>query len=242
MSRLIFLDTETTGLKPQENRLIEIGCVEVIDRESTGQHYHTYLNPKQPVSAGAFSVHGLSNEFLNDKPLFHDVVHDFLAFIQSAEVIIHNAPFDTGFINMELKRLEKNHKTLEKYCTITDSLAEARKKHRGQKNTLDALCDRYHVNRNERTFHGALLDAQLLSDMYLNMTGGQVSFILDEAQEEPVFTQKNCFNTSEKRQVTPVLYAKETELEQHQAMLSRIETRSGKPSLWTTLHNTQDTQ
>ncbi len=235
MSRLVFLDTETTGLKPDNDRLIEIGCVEVIDRALTGQQYHTYINPKQTVNAGAFAVHGLSNEFLLDKPVFSDVAADFLAFIDQAEVIIHNAPFDTGFINMELSRLSKHYKPLNHYCTITDSLSEARQKHRGQKNTLDALCDRYQVNRQGRTFHGALLDAQLLADMYLKMTGGQTRMCLDEQGDERSFTEPKVFNASIQRISTPIIQATQEELKSHQDMLDRIKEQHGDSSLWTRL-------
>jgi DNA polymerase-3 subunit epsilon len=171
--RQIVLDTETTGIgHEQGHRIIEIGCIELYDRRLTGQHFHCYLNPERAVDDGAFKVHGLSNAFLADKPLFKQIKPSFIDFIRDAEVIIHNAAFDVGFINAELSRLRPISK-VEDFCSISDSLDIARRKHPGQRNSLDALCKRYHVDATDRVFHGALLDAQLLADVYLAMTSGQ---------------------------------------------------------------------
>jgi len=177
--RQIVLDTETTGLEPsQGHRIIEIGCVEIVNRRITESHYHQYIQPDREIDEGAFEVHGISNEFLADKPRFADIVEDFMAFINGAELIIHNAPFDVGFIDHELAKLEPVWGKVADQCTITDSLVMARQKHPGQKNNLDALCKRYEVNNAKRELHGALLDAELLAEVYLMMTGGQVTLSL----------------------------------------------------------------
>ena len=179
--RQIFLDTETTGLFPDKgHRIIEIGCVEMINRRLTGDIYHTYLNPERDIEAGAKNITGISEEFLLDKPRFSEIVSDFKCFIEGAELIIHNAPFDIGFIEHELALVKDPWQDLSEYCKIFDTLALAREKHPGQKNNLDALCKRYKVNNTKRTFHGALLDANILADVYLAMTGGQGSLSLDE--------------------------------------------------------------
>lgn len=181
-SKLIMLDTETTGLKPQDgHRIIEIGAVVVLNREVTDQHYHQYINPQYAVDEEALAVHGLSNEFLADKPLFERIVDEFLAFVEGAELVIHNAPFDVGFLNHELSLLGKQER-LEDICTITDSLDYARKKHPGAKNNLDALCKRYGIGNEHRTLHGALLDSEILAQVYLAMTGGQTKLNLSVSQ------------------------------------------------------------
>jgi len=175
-TRQIVLDTETTGLEPsQGHRIIEIGAVEIIGRRQTGNHYHQYLQPDRESDEAALSVHGITTEFLADKPRFADVVGEFLEYVKGAQLIIHNAPFDVGFINHELKRLGPQWGQIEDYCSILDSLVMAREKHPGQKNNLDALCRRYDINNAHRELHGALLDSEILADVYLAMTGGQVS-------------------------------------------------------------------
>jgi len=187
--RQIVLDTETTGLDlKQGNRIIEIGCVEIINRRITDNHYHQYIQPDRESEEGAFEVHGISTEFLADKPRFADIVEDFIAYVNGAELIIHNAPFDVGFIDHELSMLDPVWGKLSDHCSITDSLVMARKKHPGQKNNLDALCKRYDVNNAKRELHGALLDAELLADVYLHMTGGQEALILgghEDGQGQP---------------------------------------------------------
>ncbi|NNG14468.1 MAG: DNA polymerase III subunit epsilon [Gammaproteobacteria bacterium] len=180
--RQIVLDTETTGLDPRDgHRIIEIGCVELINRRLTGNDYHQYLQPDREIDPGAIEVHGITNEMLADKPRFAGIADDLLAYLKGAELIIHNAPFDVGFLNNEWKLLDSKATPLGKLCQITDSLAMARQKHPGQKNTLDALCKRYDVDNSQRELHGALLDAQILSDVYLAMTGGQGALSLDSS-------------------------------------------------------------
>jgi DNA polymerase-3 subunit epsilon len=177
--RQIVLDTETTGLETsQGHRIIEIGCVELINRKLTGQHYHQYINPQREIDQGAIEVHGITNEFLVDKPVFAQVAEDFLAFVEGAELIIHNAPFDVGFINSELEQLASAEDAIENRCAVIDTLRMARVRHPGQRNNLDALCQRYGVDNSQRDLHGALLDAEILADVYLAMTGGQTTFQL----------------------------------------------------------------
>ena len=177
--RQIVLDTETTGLEPASgHRIIEIGAVEMINRRRTENTFHQYLNPEREIEDGAYDVHGLSMEFLSGKPLFSDIARDFLDFVRDGELIIHNAPFDVAFLNAELQRLGPEWGRIEDYCEITDTLKIARELHPGQKNNLDALCNRYKVDNSTRDLHGALLDAGILLDVYLAMTGGQASLLL----------------------------------------------------------------
>src|SRR5690606_3445463 len=172
--RQIILDTETTGLEPAEgHRIIEIGCVEMVSRRLTGNNFHRYLQPDREIDSAAIEVHGITNEFLADKPRFSDVVQEFLAFVKGAELIIHNAAFDVGFINHELRKVNPALGKIEDHCTILDTLIMARKMHPGQRNSLDALCKRYEIDNSHRELHGALLDAEILGDVYLAMTGGQ---------------------------------------------------------------------
>lgn len=176
MLRQIFLDTETTGLRVEDgHRIIEIGCVEMIEREVSGRHWHYYLQPDRAIDEGAMRVHGISADFLKDKPRFSEVVDDFLAFVEDSELIIHNAPFDVKFIDSELARMSPRYPQIASYAKITDSLLMARKKHPGQKNSLDKLCERYRIDHQHRTFHGALKDALLLAEVYRAMTGGQIA-------------------------------------------------------------------
>ena len=177
--RQIVLDTETTGIGHETgHRIIEIGCVELVNRQLTGRTFHTYLNPQRAVDEGAFRVHGISDHFLQDKPLFASIVSDFLHFIDDTELVIHNAVFDVGFLNAELRRMA-HPKLIETHCSVLDTLQLARKKHPGQRNSLDALCKRYDVDNAHRQLHGALLDAHLLAHLYLAMTGGQTDLFGD---------------------------------------------------------------
>jgi len=180
--RQIFLDTETTGLDPnQGHRVIEIAAVEMSNRQLTKNHYHTYLNPRRDIDQAAQDVHGITSDFLKDKPLFKDIASEFLNFIKGSEIIIHNAPFDVGFLNMELGKISFDK--LEVYSgSIFDSLRLAKEIRPGQRNNLDALCRAYSVDNTSRSFHGALLDAQLLGDVYIAMTRGQEAFSIDFAQ------------------------------------------------------------
>ncbi|MBS8239071.1 DNA polymerase III subunit epsilon [Marinobacter lipolyticus] len=182
--RQIVLDTETTGIDPNEgHRIIEIGCVEMVERQLTGRNYHVYINPEREVEAEAITVHGITNEFLADKPVFSEIADEFFEFIKGAELVIHNAAFDIGFMDSEFARLKPVRKTAD-HCGVVDSLAIARKKHPGQKNNLDALCKRYGVDNSNRELHGALLDAEILADVYLLLTGGQTALSLDAGSEE----------------------------------------------------------
>ncbi len=181
--RQIVLDTETTGLETsQGHRIIEIGCVEIIERRVTDNHWHHYINPEREVDAGAYEVHGISNEFLQDKPLFADLADSFLKYIKGAELIIHNAAFDVGFLDYELNLLNSGLPSVESVSRVLDTLVMARQKHPGQKNNLDALCKRYDIDNSHRSVHGALLDARILADVYLFMTGGQTALGLDQIE------------------------------------------------------------
>ena len=181
--RQIVLDTETTGLEvSQGHRIIEIGCIELVNRRVTGNHWHYYVNPDRAVDSGAFEVHGISGEFLQDKPRFSELAEEFHSYVVGAELVIHNAPFDVGFLNNEFALLESPLAPLEENCGILDTLLLARQKHPGQKNNLDALCKRYGIDNSNRSLHGALLDARILADVYLAMTGGQTSLGLDAEQ------------------------------------------------------------
>lgn len=183
MQRQIVLDTETTGLEPaQGHRVIEVGCVEMINRRLTGNNFHCYLNPDREIDAGAIEVHGITNEFLINKPRFNEIAEELLAFLTDSELIIHNAAFDIGFLNHEYRLLNENASPVTDYCSVLDSLALARKLHPGQKNNLDALCKRYFIDNTQRTLHGALLDAEILADVYLAMTGGQTDIKLEFEQ------------------------------------------------------------
>lgn len=180
--RQIVMDTETTGIDPsQGHRIVEIGCVEMIDRKVTGNTFHVYINPERMMDDEVIQVHGITNEFVQDKPLFGEVAQDFLDFIKGSEMIAHNASFDTNFLDHELKWLDPSLGKVEDYCKVIDSLAMARAKHPGQKNNLDALCKRYFIDNSARTFHGALLDSEILAEVYLAMTGGQTSLSLGGA-------------------------------------------------------------
>ncbi len=182
--RQIVLDTETTGIDPSEgHRIIEIGCVELMERQLTGRNYHVYVNPEREIDAEAITIHGITNEFLNDKPKFADVADDFFEFIKGAELVIHNAAFDIGFMDAEFARITPVIKTRD-HCGVVDSLAIARKKHPGQKNNLDALCKRYGVDNSNRELHGALLDAEILAEVYLLLTGGQTALFQSTGSED----------------------------------------------------------
>ena len=231
----IVLDTETTGLEPsQGHRIIEIGCVELVDRKLTGKHYHQYIQPEREIDQGALEVHGISNEFLADKPVFSHIVDEFLAFVDGAELIIHNAPFDIGFLDHELTLAANKVKKISKICSVIDSLVLARSKHPGQKNNLDALCKRYAIDNAKRELHGALLDAEILADVYLMMTGGQTSLGLDaKVQVGGAQSDKNTPLTLNKdRSRLAVLAASQAELDAHQALLSVIDKKSDGQCLW----------
>jgi len=226
----VVLDTETTGINPKEgHKVIEIGCVELINRRLTRNHFHVYLNPDREIDAGAIEVHGITNEFLQDKPRFAEIVEDFMAFTQDAELIIHNAPFDVGFLNHELSLLGET-RTIESNSTVFDTLTFARKKHPGARNSLDALCKRYGIDNSHRELHGALLDAEILADVYLLMTGGQAS-LLDENETLSNTGQQAIVRLSADRPRLKVIACTEDELSHHQRRLEKI-TKAGGSCLW----------
>ncbi len=182
--RQVVLDTETTGIDPQQgHRIIEIGCVELVDRKLTGNHYHVYINPERVVEEEAIAVHGITNEYLADKPKFVEIAAGFVDFIRGAELVIHNAAFDVGFIDHEFSLLKPALPHVSSICGVLDTLAMARKKHPGQKNNLDALCKRYGIDNSHRDLHGALLDAEILADVYLLLSGGQTALSLDSEED-----------------------------------------------------------
>ncbi|MDG1312136.1 MAG: DNA polymerase III subunit epsilon, partial [Porticoccaceae bacterium] len=229
--RQIVLDTETTGLETsQDHRIIEIGCVEMVNRKLTGRHYHQYINPQRKVDEGAMEVHGITDQFLEDKPTYDAIAADFMAFVDGADLIIHNAPFDIGFINHEVGKLSGRNKSIESGCKIIDTLALARQKHPGQKNNLDALCKRYGVDNSQRDLHGALLDAEILADVYLLMTGGQVNLNISNQSSSAsgeVNTMSSIRRLSQDRTPLRIVKPSEEELSLHQQKLDAINKSSG---------------
>ncbi|MGD1977474.1 MAG: DNA polymerase III subunit epsilon, partial [Gammaproteobacteria bacterium] len=222
--RQIVLDTETTGLEPEQgHRIIEIGCVEMINRRLTGRTFHHYLNPERDIDPGAQEVHGLSREFLSDKPLFGDVADEFLEFVGDAELVIHNAPFDVGFLDAELTRLERDLPAMQVLCPVLDTLVLAREMHPGQRNSLDALCRRYQVDNSQRELHGALLDARILAEVYLAMTGGQAALSLGTERKSSAAGQPVDRRIDRKGLKLVVVRATDEELAAHEAALDRIE-------------------
>lgn len=231
--RQIVLDTETTGLDPsQGHKVIEIGCVEINNRKLTGKHYHCYLNPDRAIDAGSFEVHGLTLGVLADKPRFHQIEAEFLEFIKGAELVIHNAPFDIGFLDHELKGTDSTAQNISSYCGVLDSLLLARKKHPGQRNSLDALCKRYGVDNTQRELHGALLDAEILADVYLVMTSGQPSLLLAEEQSAESSRRRKAKKRNTTREQITVIRAQADELEAHQQQLQDIAKSSEDGCLW----------
>ncbi len=230
--RQVIVDTETTGLDPREgHRIIEIGCVELIDRRHTSRHFHQYLRPDRDIDEGALQIHGITNEFLTDKPTFGDVVEDLIGFLDGAELVIHNAPFDVGFINYELSLTGGRYSRIEDHCGIVDTLALARELHPGQKNSLDALCKRYQVDNSQRELHGALLDAQILGDVYLAMTGGQATLDLGSRPAKTRLELAAGSSAGEGRR-TKVIHASAEECAAHERMLDRIEAQGGASCVW----------
>lgn len=228
MTRQIFLDTETTGLDPKQgHRIIEVAGVEMINRRPTGKHFHRYLNPEREIDAGAVAVHGLTTEFLQDKPHFADIADELLEFLTGAELVIHNAPFDIGFLNSELTQLKRP--PMSEYCPdVLDTLKLAKDLHPGQKNNLDALCRRYEVDNANRTLHGALLDAELLASVYLGMTRGQESLMMAVEVEQVVRAPVG----SAQHAAIHVINADATELAAHQDTLTAIQKESRGACLW----------
>jgi DNA polymerase III subunit epsilon len=233
--RQIVLDTETTGLEPELNhRIIEIGCVEIVNRRVTGRTFHRYLNPERAIDEGAMSVHGIKRADLDDKPKFAEIAGELIEFIKDAELVIHNAAFDVAFLDHELTKLQGEPRRVASLCRVLDSLELARSMHPGQRNNLDALCKRYEVDNSRRDLHGALLDAQILAEVYLAMTGGQVGLALAETS-----TSTLAGNSAEPmralvRTALPlvVVMATEEEADAHEAMLKIIAKASGGKCLW----------
>ena len=228
--RQIFLDTETTGLSPEGgDRIIEIGCVELIARKLTGNNKHFYLNPERESHEAAFKVHGISDEFLKDKPRFGVIAAELLAYLQGAEIIIHNAPFDTGFLNKELEIC--GQKPIASHVSkITDSLMMAKELYPGKRNSLDALCDRLEVDNSGRTLHGALLDAELLAEVYINLTRGQNSLMMDAGTDPGNADTAPAIDLSQF--VLPLLAANDDEMADHEKILADIDKASKGKTVW----------
>jgi DNA polymerase-3 subunit epsilon len=241
--RQIVLDTETTGLEPsQGHRIIEIGCVEMVGRRQTGNNFHVYLQPDREIDEAAIEVHGITNEFLADKPRFEDVAEEFADYLREAEVIIHNAPFDVGFIDAEFSRLPEK-RTTASLCEITDTLVMAREMHPGQRNSLDALCSRYDIDNAHRTKHGALLDSEILADVYLAMTGGQKALVLEDAEESGKGAEVGGIRRlSADRPALRVLRASEAELTEHNSRLDAVDKACGGQSVWRRDSQTADAE
>ena len=228
--RQIILDTETTGISvDSDHRVIEIGMVEIIDRRLTGNDFQAYLNPERKIDPATIPIHGLTDEFISDKPFFKDIASDFLSYIQNSEVIMHNAPFDSSFINNEFV-LTGIEKRLEDICEITDSLTLARKKHPGQRNSLDALCSRYEVNTSSRELHGALIDAKLLANVYLLMSGGQVGFFGASNEKDQDSHTKSDFDFSKRKIIT--INPDESDIKAHKDYLKKLSKISKKDLNW----------
>jgi DNA polymerase-3 subunit epsilon len=232
--RIVVLDTETTGMNQeggphyQGHRIVEIGAVEIIDRKLTGRHFHVYIKPDREIQPDAINVHGITDEFLVDKPEYQDVHKEFLAFIEGAELVAHNAPFDTGFMDYEFEMLDPSIGKTEDYCKVTDTLAMAKKIFPGKRNNLDILCDRYGIDNSHRTLHGALLDAEILADVYLLMTGGQTSLQFNTGNSDS--GGETIKRAAGGRKALKVLRASADELEAHQKRLD-IVSKSGS-CLW----------
>jgi len=239
MLRQIILDTETTGLDPKQgHRIIEIGCVEMLNRRFTGNNFHEYLQPDREIEAEAIEVHGITNEFLADKPRFPEIAQAFMDYVQDAELIIHNAPFDIGFLNHELRLMNAPWQAMHDHCRVLDTLVMARRLFPGQKNNLDALCRRYTIDNSHRVLHGALLDSEILGDVYLMMTGGQVALQLDSA----IHAQTRANNTegmniqrvSSQRTPLPIIRATLEEQKAHSERVAAIQKKAGQ-CLWNNL-------
>lgn len=233
--RQIVLDTETTGLEPEQgHRIIEIGCVELIERRLTGNNFHQYLQPDREIDPGAVAVHGITNEQLRDQPRFAEIATDLISYLKGAELIIHNAPFDVGFLDAELAALGADQSfTIAELCTVTDTLMMARRMHPGQRNSLDALCGRYEIDNTRREKHGALLDAEILAEVYLAMTGGQVALSLDASDAEGDGRESSPIRRLPGgRAALPVIRANDQETAAHEACLDALDQAFGGQCLW----------
>lgn len=240
-TRQVILDTETTGMNKlgvhyEGHRIIEIGAVEVVNRRLTGECFHVYIKPDRLVDPEAYCIHGISDEFLADKPVFADISAEFLAFIRGAELVIHNAAFDIGFMDHEFRMLQQDIPKTETFCMIIDSLLLARRLFPGKRNNLDALCDRYHIDNTKRTLHGALLDAEILAEVYLAMTGGQTSlaFSVEGGVSDQYMFEDNIERIIRFESVLKILYASDEEITAHKERLDLV-AKSGQRCLWHTL-------
>ncbi len=232
--RQIILDTETTGLETsQGHKIIEIGAIEMINRRMTDNRFHKYINPLRDIDEAAIEIHGITNERLKDEPEFDDIAVELIGFLKGAELIIHNAPFDVGFLNHEFKEFGMGDKIIEEHCEILDTLVMARHKHPGQKNNLDALCKRYEVDNTQRTLHGALLDAEILADVYLQMTGGQMTLLGETDDLTQRDHNKNDFkiDLNEAQKLSPT-QAHDQELELHEKWLELLREKSADGVVW----------
>jgi DNA polymerase-3 subunit epsilon len=231
MKRQIFLDTETTGLNARAgDRIIEIGCVELIDRKLTGNNYHCYINPERDSEDGALAVHGLTTEFLRDKPKFFEIQSEFLEYVRGAEIIMHNAPFDVGFLNAEFSRLGLPPINAS-VRLVTDTLIQAKELHPGKRNSLDALCDRYEISNSHRKLHGALLDAELLADVFLAMSRGQNSFAIEVEDKTEVHLTQEVLNDKPLENIL-VQFALEGEIDSHELLLTGLDKEIRGNSIW----------
>jgi DNA polymerase-3 subunit epsilon len=242
--RQIVLDTETTGLEPElDHRIIEIGCVELINRRATGRTFHRYLNPERDIDEGARAVHGISRAELDGQPRFAEVADELLAFVSGAELVIHNAAFDVAFLDAELARIAGERRQVAQLCQVLDTLALARELHPGQRNSLDALCKRYSIDNSARELHGALLDARILADVYLAMTGGQSALALAEADVSARAADGQRAARVPLRVTIPLLVSdvSAAELQAHETMLAVIAKASGGRCLWSAMEAHRDT-
>jgi DNA polymerase-3 subunit epsilon len=245
-TRFVVLDTETTGMPVTDgHRIIEIGCVELMGRRLTGRNFHVYLQPDRSSDEGAIGVHGITDQFLEGKPRFAEVADEFFEFIKGAQLIIHNAAFDVGFINNEFALIgQKDRVDITEHCSVLDTLMMARERHPGQRNSLDALCKRYGVDNSGRDLHGALLDSEILADVYLAMTGGQTSLSLagnssDGAGEGSANQGSEIRRLPVDRARSKVIRASEAELAEHVVRMETIAKSAGGPALWTQLLDAQ---
>jgi DNA polymerase-3 subunit epsilon len=231
--KYIILDTETTGLEVQQgHRIIEIGAVLLNDRKKSEEHFHSYLNPSRLIDEEASKVHGIMNEDLIDKPFFEEIAEEFLEFIDGSTLVIHNAAFDVGFLNNELKLASSKYPTLEEICEIEDSLAIAKDKFPGQRNSLDALATRFDISGYDRTFHGALLDANILADVYMSLTGGQSKFEFDSESTESDITSSSSKEILRKDIELLSIKASQNDLDEHESRLADIEQRNSVQTIW----------
>lgn len=236
--RQIVLDTETTGLEHRQgHRIIEIGCVEVINRKLTGNNYQVYLNPEREIEQGAIEVHGITNEFLQDKPRFSDVYEKLIDYLRGGELVIHNAPFDIGFLDAELAKIADATPVMNEICMVHDTLIQARKMFPGQKNDLDSLCKRYEIDNSHRELHGALLDAEILADVYLMMTGGQTALSLEADSDSEQQSGQEQESVDLGKLALALVEPQENELKRHTQWLAQLDKKVDGQCIWSRLND-----